>query len=111
VPTRFSNTYRLDLLGPEAAKKAIRQPPCDFSGVDFDEGAAQKLVDDLRRARVQHPDGSVDYQLGPHIEPVVQVVCFRLWGNLPDDAMKIEMQHIMAIGSVDTALADYYAER
>jgi len=58
MPTRFTNRFRLDLLGLEAARQAIREtgPP---ERVDFKAEAAGKLLDDLRRvagdpARRQH---------------------------------------------------------
>jgi WD40 repeat protein len=111
VPTRLANTYHLDLLGKDAALQAIQGPARD-SGVEFQDAAAHKLVDDLRRVRVQRPDGSVEEQLGPFVEPVqLQVVCFRLWDQMPAGAGKISLEDVESIGDVDTALADYYAER
>ena len=50
VPTRFGNTYRLDLLEEEAARDAIQLPSRD-AGVDFTDDASKKLIDDLRRVR------------------------------------------------------------
>ena len=50
VPSRFGNTFRLDLLDQESAYQAIQQPARRL-GVDFEEGAALKLLDDLRRVR------------------------------------------------------------
>ena len=82
VPTRLSARYRLDLLGPAAAKLAARRPAED-AGVEFDPAAADRLIDDLRRVRVQRGT-MVTEELGPYVEPVqLQVVCRQLWSSLP----------------------------
>ncbi len=111
IPTRFSATFRLDLLGEEAALKAIQQPAAQ-AGVEFARRPAQILVDDLRQVQVQRPDGKIDRLPGPYIEPVqLQVVCFRLWERLdPADAL-IDEADLAEVGNVDRALAQYYAER
>ncbi|MGH2521863.1 MAG: hypothetical protein ACRDH2_05090, partial [Anaerolineales bacterium] len=109
IPTRLSNRFRLDLLGREAARQAMQQPARE-AGVDFADGAAKTLVDDLRRMRVQRFDGTMEEQLGPHVEPVqLQVVCHRLWKNLAPDASRITEADLKSVGNVDTALAEYYA--
>jgi WD40 repeat protein len=118
IPTRFSRTYRLDLLGPAAARQAIQQP-ARASGVTFDDAAADKLIDDLRRIQVQHPDGSVEDQPGPSVEPVqLQVVCYRLWNRrfnggakTPAASQGITTADLDEVGDVNSALADYYAEQ
>ncbi len=81
VPKRLSSRYRLDLLGVDAARVAMRQPAAE-QGVDFALDAANHLIDDLRRVRVQR-GGQVVEELGPYIEPVqLQVVCRQLWSSL-----------------------------
>ena len=111
VPTRLRNTYRLDLLGVQAARLAI-QMPAQNQGVDFTHLAAHKLVDDLRRIQVQQPDGSLQEQLGSYVEPVqLQVVCYRLWQNLDSDKTNITESDIESVGDVDQSLSEYYAER
>ena len=111
LPTRLSTSYRLDLLRDEAARQAIQQP-ARRAGVDFTDAAAKKLIDDLRRMRVQRTDGRSEEQLGPYVEPVqLQVVCLRLWERLPAAAIAITEAEVVAAGDVDSALADYYAER
>ncbi|HSF83853.1 MAG TPA: hypothetical protein VLA49_21670, partial [Anaerolineales bacterium] len=111
VPTRLSNTYRLDLLGVQAARQAI-QMPARVQEVDFTQPAAQKLVDDLRRIQVQQPDGTLQEQLGIYVEPVqLQVVCYRLWQNLDQDKKSITEGDVENVGDVDQSLSEYYAER
>jgi WD40 repeat protein len=111
LPTRLSTTFRLDLLGEGAARRAI-QEPARQAGADFTDPAAKKLIGELRRVQVQRPDGTMEDQLGPYVEPVqLQVVCRRLWSRLSDDCTRISERDVEAGGDVDTALADYYAER
>ncbi|OQY35728.1 MAG: hypothetical protein B6I38_01350 [Anaerolineaceae bacterium 4572_5.1] len=118
VPTRLNATFRLELLGADAAYQAIRQPSQD-AGVNFTDDAARKLVDDLRRMQVRRQrDGLIQSKMGPTVEPVqLQVVCRRLWNEkfppdapLPEDA-SVELDDVEAAGSVDSALAAYYAEQ
>ena len=105
-PTRLRATFRLDLLGPQAAKAAI-QGPMTASGVTFDDTVATALVDDLRTIRVQRDGEAVDQQ-GLTIEPVqLQVVCRRLW-SLLNGAREITTEHMSELGNVDDALRDFY---
>ncbi len=109
IPSRLGNTFRLDLLGAEAAKAALQQPARQ-AGVEFTEKAAQKLVDDLRGVQVQNADGTLQMQLGPAVEPVqLQVVGYRLWAGLPAGTQVIAIDQVASVGTVDQSLADYYA--
>jgi WD40 repeat protein len=111
VPTRLTNTFRLDFLGVNAARQAIQQP-VQTSQVSFSHTAVSKLVNDLRQVQIQQPDGSMEVRLGPYVEPVqLQVVCYHLWQQLPSDKMEISAEDISAIGNVDQSLAEYYAEQ
>jgi WD40 repeat protein len=110
IPTHLTATYRLDLLGPDAALQAI-QHPARNAGIDFTDAAAAKLVDDLRQIRIQRPDGTMEERLGLHIEPVhLQVVCERIWRCLPPGATTIEPRDVTAQGSVNEALGGFYAD-
>ena len=120
IPTRLRTTYRLDLLDGQEAQQAIQKPVLAMkAGIEFSESAAIKLVNDLARIRVQRPDGSVEEQVGLYVEPVqLQVVCLRLWEELlkrwqssPSDRREVLGSDLVEVGDVDTALADYYAER
>ncbi len=111
IPTRFSATFRLELLGVEAARQAM-QGPAKNAGVIFSSPAADALIDDLRLVQVQNPDGTYRTQLGPYVEPVqLQVVCYRLWESLEAGATQIDQQHLAKIKNVGQALADYYSMR
>lgn len=112
IPTRFDKgrRFRLELLGPAAARQAM-QEPARAAGVTFSDAAATKLADDLRATRVQLPDGVTVTALGNVVEPVqLQVVCRRLWERLrPGDAL-IDVDDVADVGDVDTALRGYYAD-
>ncbi|HSN77347.1 MAG TPA: hypothetical protein VL334_19930 [Anaerolineae bacterium] len=118
IPTRFDKgrRFRLDLLGPAAARQAMQQPARD-AGVDFSDAAARRLVDDLRTVRVQAlstwESGSspVSTVLGNVVEPVqLQVVCRRLWERLLPGDTVIDEDDVEDVGDVDTALRSYYAD-
>jgi WD40 repeat protein len=97
LPDRLRTRFRLDLLGPDAARQAIVEP-AQQAGVQFTASAARRLVDDLGR--------------GQPVDPVqLQVVCHRLWSRRPADAAAIDEDLVVAYADVDHALADYYAER
>ena len=106
LPTRLKSTFRLDLLGPAAALRAI-QEPARAAGVTFADPAAHKLVDDLRLVKVPRA-GGVALEPGPHVEPVqLQVVCKSLWDRLPAGQARIELADLERLGDVDQALAAY----
>ena len=79
------------------------------AGRVFEQDAAQKLVDDLCRVRVQGADGTPLEQKGLYVEPVqLQVVCLRLWDKLPPTEKQISLGDVEQAGDTDTALAEYY---
>jgi WD40 repeat protein len=109
LPDRLSCRLRLDFLDPAAAREAVAGPARQ-ADVLFTEAAVDRLVDDLRRVRLQTVDGSVVERLGAGVDPVqLQVACRGLWERLPDGTMEIDCGHLEAIGPVDAALAGYYA--
>ncbi len=111
IPDRFAAAFRLDLLGVKAASQAL-QRPVEQAGVAFDDEAARQLLDDLRQVQVQRPDGQIETQLGPYIEPVqLQVVAYRLWANLQPDDATIGLDDLRALGNVGQALGAYYAQQ
>jgi WD40 repeat protein len=116
VPTRLGNTFRIDLLTREAAVEAITQPAHD-AGRDFAPDAADRLTEDLATVSVQLPDGSFEKRTGIYVEPVqLQVVCRKLWDDLPWDdlsaeALTIGIEDLQDAGDVDVALGHYYDSR
>ncbi len=58
---------------------------------------------------MQRPDGSFETETGLYVEPLqLQVVCRRLWDELPADTETIAVENLQAFGDVDAALAAYY---
>ncbi len=111
LPTRLRNTFRLDLLSVAAARQAIQSPPRQV-GVNFNDAAANRLVDDLRMVQIQRPDGVMEPQPGLYVEPVqLQVVCYRLWQNLGESDREITSEDVARLGDVHRSLSEYYAER
>ena len=109
IPTRLERRYRLDLLTVDQALEAMILPARDVE-INFTPAAAQKLVDDLRRIRVQRPGGVTEAH-GPNVEPVqLQVACKQIWDRLDQGARAIDMKDVEAVGNVDEALAKYYAD-
>ena len=109
VPTRFSNTFRLDLLKQDAAMEAMRGPAAR-EGVEFTLAAAQALAANLSQIRVAYDDGRPEEtRASLYIEPVhLQVVCRRLWQGLPPGTAAITEQHLASAGDVDAALRGFY---
>ena len=109
IPSRFDNTFRLDLLGVDAARQAIREP-ARLTGVNFTDQAATALLDDLRKVQVTQPDGSTQVKPGQYIEPMqLQVVCYNLWEKLDPQETEVTPDQLEKIGNVDASLEAYYA--
>jgi WD40 repeat protein len=110
-PRRLRARFRMERLGPKGALEAVTLPALN-AGCPFDPGVAERLVDDLRRIKVQSYAGAEEEAvvLGPFIEPVqLQVVCNRLWENLPDQkGDAIQWEEVERHGNIDRALTDFY---
>ncbi|HSF83722.1 MAG TPA: hypothetical protein VLA49_20995 [Anaerolineales bacterium] len=112
IPTYLRSTFRLDLLESQPALLAI-QKPVEDQGIEFQDEAARKLVDDLSRVWVQQPDGSQREEPGLYVEPVqLQVVCRRLYRELGLDQnlhkKSITVADAARLGDVNKALAEFY---
>ncbi len=108
IPTRWNNTFRLALLGKQAMIEVVTKTAKD-GGREFTDAAAKALFADLAKTQVQQPDGSFEEQTGQHVEPVqLQVVCRRLWDEMPADDLRIDPEDIRQFGDVSEALGAYY---
>jgi hypothetical protein len=114
VPRRLASRFRLDLLDADGARHAFEKP-FESQGITVTPDAVNKLVSDLRRVRVQRPDGTTEVVVGPYVEPVhLQIVGLRLWNRFAaePDFDRLDETHLGGTeGSVDAALAGYYAEK
>lgn len=109
LPTRLAHRYRLELLTPKAANDSIRGP-AKAVGVEYDDGAVHRLVEDLRTVRQQKGPKEFEQIAGPYIEPVhLQVVCTDLWRRLSPKATTVCEADVETVGDVDAALGAYYS--
>ncbi|HSL44623.1 MAG TPA: hypothetical protein VK897_14395 [Anaerolineales bacterium] len=100
--------FRLDLLGSEGAHAAVTGP-LRGTGRHFKPGAAEILIEELLKVRVETMQGAATEVVGEYVEPVqLQVVCRNLWTRLPPDVMEISPEHLEAYGDVDQALQHFY---
>ncbi len=110
MPERLRVRFRLERLGRKAAVAAVEEP-ARVAGRPFATGAADLLVDALRRTREVIEPGKILSVGGEYVEPVqLQVVCFSLWGHLPPGDEGITAAQAEAFGDVERALTDFYEE-
>ena len=113
IPRRLASRFRLDLLDAEGARQAFERPFAS-RGVTVSPGDVTKLVSDLCRVRVQRPDGTTEEVSGLHVEPVhLQIVGLRLWNRVAagSELARLDESDLGGTeGSVDSALAGYYAD-
>ena len=110
LPNGLRVRYYMQRLGRDAAIKAVRSPAEKIR--PYEDGVAEKLINDLCSIKVQKQDGSLDIQPGQYVEPVqLQVVCYGLWENLPQQGDRITEKDLQDVGDVDQALGKYYDRR
>ncbi|MCP4591606.1 MAG: hypothetical protein GY842_12770, partial [bacterium] len=114
-PRRLRARFRMERLGPRGALAAVLKPALN-AGRPFAPGVAEQLVDNLRQIKVHGESqetgghsGKTEF-LGPFVEPVqLQVVCNRLWANLPEqEGHAIQWEEVEEYGDIDRALTDFY---
>lgn len=114
LPRRLRARFRMERLTVPEALEAIKMP-AKRAGCEFAPGVAERLVDELRRIRIDRPDGEgesgggSEAVLGPHIEPAqLQSVCARLWDRLPDRKHDpIQWAEVEALSDVRSASRDF----
>lgn len=110
LPEQLAMTYRLEFLDPKNACRAIERP-IEGTGRKYGEGVAQRLVKQLQLIKKREERGEQGDYNAEFVEPVqLQVVCKKLWDNLPGSVEEISDQHIQKFGDVNTALTDFYHE-
>ena len=108
LPGGLRTRFRLERLDRASALAAVKNP---LAGTDrsFAPGAAEALVDDLLRLRVDTGRGESEEVKGEYVEPVqLQVACRTLWADLPADVSEITTQQLSAYADVDQVLARFY---
>ncbi|MDM8530011.1 hypothetical protein QUF63_02485 [Anaerolineales bacterium HSG25] len=85
-PDHLRTRYPMELMGHDEALEAIKQPLLKQKRFHFSDDAANKLIKNLSRIRVEQygpPSTETTYISGEFVEPVqLQLVCYQLWGNL-----------------------------
>jgi WD40 repeat protein len=110
MPAGLRTRYYMQRLGQEAAIEAVRKPVENMR--PYESGVAEKLVEDLSSIKVLKADGSQAIQPGQYVEAVqLQVVCYGLWQNLPENGTLITERDLLEVGDVDEALGRYYDGR
>jgi len=100
LPDQLRHRFRLERLGMAAALDAVRKPAELASPPHpFADGVAEELCRNLQAGT------------GGDLEAILlQVVCKRLWNNLPDERTEIGSSDLQTSGNVDAALRAYYDE-
>lgn len=110
LPDRLRFRYRLELLQERAAVVAISKPLSEF-GRSIDSAAAESLVERLLQTRVESDRGEPQLVRGQYVEPVqLQVVCQRLWTELPPDETRITQELVAKLGPLHEILGRFYDE-
>jgi hypothetical protein len=113
VPTRLTNTFRLNLLSREQAIEAVKGP-AEHAGVTFpkegEQDAVTRLVGDLSIVRRRGQDGGIEEREGTTVEPVLlQVICSDLWNRLSGNGQPPKTILVSDVQGYkpETALQDY----
>jgi hypothetical protein len=108
ISNHLQQRFRIETLRKEQALAAVT---CPLIATDreFADGAAEYLVDQLLQIRIER-NGRLEQVPGEYVEPVqLQVVCQRVWDELPSEVTEITEQDLRAFGNVDQVLSNFYA--
>jgi hypothetical protein len=110
LPDGLRTRYRLQLLDRDAAVAAVRGP-LEGTPRSFADGVAESLVEELLKERIYRGSAEPELVRGQFVEPVhLQVVCHRLWAQLPSDLTRIEAADLGRFGNLERVLEDFYVE-
>lgn len=108
LPGALRTRFHLRRLDPAGALVAVTQP-LEATSRSFAKGAAEALVADLLKLRVEVESGRTVEVAGEEVEPVqLQVVCHGLWNELPDEVDVITQEHLRAFADLDVLLGRFY---
>lgn len=108
LPEDLRARYRIELLRSGAALAAI-QKPLAGTGVRFEPGAAETLLENLLGSSAMSRNRTGVRTAREFVEPVqLQVACFNLFRQLPPGTDVINAQQVRSFGDVDLALRQFY---
>ncbi len=110
LPEKLQVRLDLEALGMEAALAAITLP-LEGRHIAFGKGVAETLLTDLSMIKPQGKAFAVGSKAipGEFVEPaLLQIVCERLWREMPRDAEVITQNHRTAFAHIDHALSQFY---
>jgi hypothetical protein len=108
LPDKPQTRFRLELLRKEDALSALIQPLKE-KGVAFEPAAAERLVDELLKIRIETAPGKFESITGEFIEPLqLQLVGHKLWEGLPIDKKVITKDDIDLFPNVEAVLSSFY---
>jgi hypothetical protein len=110
LPGRQWARFRLERLDAASALAAVTLPLRNTTR-RFEPGAAEALVEDLLKLRVEVSPAQTVEIVGEYVEPVhLQVACRQLWSELPPDVDVITKEHLRAFADLDAVLTAFYEE-
>jgi Novel STAND NTPase 1/CARDB len=110
LPGGLRTRFRLDRLDHDSALAAVTRP-LEKTSRTFAPDAADELVRNLQKLRVETSAGETLEVEGEYVEPVqLQVVCRELWARLGDDVTEITSAELRALADLDTVLARFYED-
>jgi hypothetical protein len=108
LPEDLQTQFRLEPLDAAAALQAVKRP-LEGTPRSFADGVAEDLVERLLTESVEVAPGKTLAVRGRFVEPVqLQLVCRRLWRELPASTAEITSEHVLAFGDVDRVLGQFY---
>jgi hypothetical protein len=111
LPGLLGSRYRLDFLDRSDAKLAMTVPAKE-QHVDFDQRAADALVEKLTVVQIQRPGRDPETVTAPYVEPFhLQVVCRQMWRKIRehrgDDFLTIGVDDVRDYADIEQALTLY----
>ncbi len=110
LPEGGRTRYRIERLREDEAIAAIRKP-LQGTACSFAPDVAETVVRDLMNITVASPGREAVDVRGEFVEPVqLQVVCYRLFDNLPETTTSVTLETYRRFGNPDDALEGFYRQ-
>lgn len=98
--------FELKDLSSEAALESITRPLAN-SGLAFDTGVAEELVDQLRKISNPEDTAPADDTNRSLVRPLfLQLICYQVWSRLTEGLITLDL--LREAGNIDEALLHFY---